>query len=78
MRIEAQGFAADITNKMQLTRAFQQIKNTFGSINVVEFSPYGGNVSVTPVLDTTDEGVLQIFNNVVIGGINTAGQIIPE
>ncbi|SFE23861.1 Short-chain dehydrogenase [Paenibacillus algorifonticola] len=78
MGIEAQGFAADITNKMQLTRAFQQIKSTFGTIDVVEFSPHSGNVPVTNVLDTTDESVLHIFNNVVIGAINTARQIIPD
>ncbi|MHA6530535.1 SDR family NAD(P)-dependent oxidoreductase [Paenibacillus sp. BAC0078] len=76
--IEAQGFAADITNKMQLARAFQQIKNSFGIIDVVEFSPHSGSVPVTPVLETTDENVLQIFNNVVIGAINTAREVIPE
>ncbi|WP_340399413.1 SDR family NAD(P)-dependent oxidoreductase [Paenibacillus sp. FSL H8-0079] len=78
MGIEAQGFAADITNKMQLTRAFQEIKNTFGTIDVVEFSPHSGSVPVTSVLETTDESVLQIFNNVVIGAINTARQVIPD
>lgn len=40
MGIEAQGLAADITNKMQLTKVFQEIKNTFGTIDVVEFSPH--------------------------------------
>ncbi|MEK4730426.1 MULTISPECIES: SDR family NAD(P)-dependent oxidoreductase [unclassified Paenibacillus] len=78
MGIEAKGFAADITNKMQLTSAFQQIKNNYGTINVLEFSPHNGNASVTPVLDTTDESVIQIFNNVVIGAINSARQVIPE
>ncbi|MRN52122.1 SDR family NAD(P)-dependent oxidoreductase [Paenibacillus sp. LC-T2] len=78
MGIEAQGFAADITNKMQLTSAFQEIKNTFGTIDVMEFSPHSGNVSTTSVLDTTDESALQIFNNVVIGAINSARQVIPE
>ncbi|MNW38801.1 Diacetyl reductase [(S)-acetoin forming] [compost metagenome] len=76
--IEAQGFAADITNKMQLTRAFQQIRNTYGTIDVVEFSPHSGSVPVTPVLEITDESVLQIFDNVVIGAVNTARQVIPE
>jgi short-subunit dehydrogenase len=78
MGIEAQGFAADITNKMQLTRAFQQIRDTYGTIDVLEFSPHNGNASVTPVLETTDETVIQIFNNVVIGAINSARQVIPE
>lgn len=78
MGIEAKGFAADITNKMQLTRAFQQIRNTFGTIDVMEFSPQSGNVATTSVLDTTDENVLPIFNNVVIGAINSARQVIPE
>ena len=76
--IEAKGFAADITNKMQLTRAFQRIKNIYGTIDVVEFSPHSGSVPVTSVLDTTEESVLHSFNNVVIGAINTARLIIPE
>ncbi|MGM1019840.1 MAG: SDR family NAD(P)-dependent oxidoreductase [Bacillota bacterium] len=78
MGIEAQGFAADITNKTQLTKAFGQIRNTFGTIDVLEFSPHNGNTSVTPVLDTTEESVTEIFNNVVIGAINSARQVIPE
>ncbi|MFE6076607.1 SDR family NAD(P)-dependent oxidoreductase [Paenibacillus sp. NPDC057886] len=78
MGIEAKGFAADITNKMQLTAAFQQIRNTFGTIDVVEFSPHNGNVQVTPVLETTDDSTHHIFSNVVIGAINTARQVIPE
>jgi len=56
--IEARGFAADITNKMELTRAVQQMKNIYGTIDVVEFSPHSGSVSVTSVLDTTEEAVL--------------------
>lgn len=76
--IEARGFAADITNTMQLTSAFQQIKNAYGTIDVVEFSPHSGSASATPVLDTTEENVLSLFNNVVIGAINTARIIIPE
>lgn len=76
--IEAKGFAADITNKDQLSKAFQQMKSTYGTIDVVEYSPHSGNASVTSVLDTTEESVLRIFNNVMIGAINTARLIIPE
>ena len=76
--IEAKGFAADMTSKIQLEDAFQQIKDAYGTIDVVEFSPHSGSTPVTSVLDTTGESVLPIFNNVVIGAINTAGVIIPE
>lgn len=76
--IEAQGFTADITNKDQLSRAFQNIKDTFGTIDVMEFSPFSGSVPTTSVLDTTAENALQIFNNVVVGAINSARQVIPE
>ncbi|PYY25674.1 Short chain dehydrogenase [Paenibacillus illinoisensis] len=78
MGIEAQGFAADITNKMQLVRAFQEIKNTFGTIDVMEFSPHSGSATTTSVLETTDESAFHFFNNVVIGAINSARQVIPE
>ena len=76
--IEAKGFAADITNEMQLTSAIQQIKNIYGTIDVVEFSPHSGSVPVTSVLDTAEESVLPMFNNVVIGAINTTRLIVPE
>lgn len=49
MGIESKGFAADVTNKMQLTAAFQQIRNTFGTIDVVEFSPHNGNFRLVQV-----------------------------
>ncbi|WP_059050162.1 SDR family oxidoreductase [Paenibacillus senegalimassiliensis] len=62
MGINAQGFAADITNKEQLTRAFQKIKATFETIDVMEFSPFSGSVPTSSVLDTTAENALQIFN----------------
>lgn len=45
------GIEADITNKMQLTAAFQQIRNTFGTIDQVEFRSFNGNMPVTSVLD---------------------------
>jgi NAD(P)-dependent dehydrogenase (short-subunit alcohol dehydrogenase family) len=35
MGIEAKGFAADVTNKMQLIQAFQRINNTYGNIDVL-------------------------------------------
>lgn len=76
--IEAKGFAADITNIVQLTSAFQQIKDAYGKIDVVEFSPHSGSASATPVLDTTGDNVLTIFRNVVVGAINTASLIISE
>lgn len=76
--VEAKGFAADITNKTELTRAFQQIRNLYGTIDVVEFSPHSGNASMTSVLDTTEESVVKLFNNVVVGAINTANLVIPD
>ncbi|MDQ0875903.1 NAD(P)-dependent dehydrogenase (short-subunit alcohol dehydrogenase family) [Paenibacillus sp. V4I3] len=76
MGIEAKGFAADVTNKMQLIQAFQRINNTYGNIDVLEYSPHSGNM-VTSVLDTTDESVLHAYNNLVIGAINSARQVIP-
>lgn len=63
---------------MQFTRAFQRIKYTFGTIDVVELSPHSGSVPVHPVLEVTEESVSQIFDNVVIGAVNTARQVIPE
>ncbi|MBW7455452.1 SDR family NAD(P)-dependent oxidoreductase [Paenibacillus sepulcri] len=77
MGIEAAGFAADITNKNQLLQAFQRIHHTYGSIDVLEYSPHSGNMPVTSILDTTDESVIQAYNNLVLGAVNSARQVIP-
>ncbi|URJ58056.1 hypothetical protein [Paenibacillus polymyxa] len=54
------------------------VSHSFGTIDVMEFSPHSGNVTTTSVLATTDESALQFFNNVVIGAINTPRSVIPE
>ncbi|MGC5772615.1 hypothetical protein J4O75_09735 [Paenibacillus pabuli] len=60
--IEAQGFAADITKKIHMVSTFREIKNTFGTIDIIEFSPHSGSVTTTSILETTDESLLSIFN----------------
>lgn len=76
--IEAKGFAADVYNKEQLIQALSNIKAAYGFIDVLEYSPYTGNMPVTSVLDTTGEAALDQFNGLVIGAINSVQQVLPD
>jgi NAD(P)-dependent dehydrogenase (short-subunit alcohol dehydrogenase family) len=37
--VEAEGFAADIMDRSSLTAAFDRIKDRFGAVDVLEYSP---------------------------------------
>ena len=53
--IEVAGFAGDITDTDSLSAAFAAIKERFGTVDVLEFSPAPKNVDFTPMspLDVT-------------------------
>ncbi|WP_431089470.1 SDR family NAD(P)-dependent oxidoreductase [Paenibacillus sp. 8b26] len=76
--IAATGFAADLYSKEQLEGAFATIKEKFGSIDVVEFSPTVGNYPPTPAWQVTDENALDIFNGFMIGAIRTVQSVLPD
>ncbi|WP_149095785.1 SDR family NAD(P)-dependent oxidoreductase [Paenibacillus terrae] len=76
--IAAAGFAADLYSKEQLEGAFAAIKEKFGSIDVVEFSPTVGNYPPTPAWQVTDENALDIFNGFMIGAIRTVQSVLPD
>lgn len=79
--IEAEGFAADITNPQQLADAFQRIRQTFGPITVLEFSPTdwgkGGDKSTTPTGTTATQAV-EDFRLLVMGAIDTTRLVLPD
>jgi NAD(P)-dependent dehydrogenase (short-subunit alcohol dehydrogenase family) len=56
---------ADLYNKEQLTAAFQAIKAQYGFIDVLEFSPAGGNYPPTPASQVTEEHALDAFQALV-------------
>ena len=78
LNIEAAAFPADLYNKDQLITAFRNIKDKYGFIDVLEFSPASGKYPPTPATLVTEEIALDAFQAQVIGAIRSVEQVLPE
>ncbi|KNH20215.1 MAG: SDR family oxidoreductase [Priestia megaterium] len=76
--IEAASFKADILNKDQISLAFATIKEKYGFIDVVEYSPTPSIDTVTNALDVTEENALYQFQFNVLGAISSIREVLPD
>jgi NAD(P)-dependent dehydrogenase (short-subunit alcohol dehydrogenase family) len=79
--IEAAGFAADVSDPAQVAIAFAAVRNRFGEVDILEFSPTNwnkGSYESTQALATTVESAKFDFDLLVLGAIACARQVIPE
>jgi NADP-dependent 3-hydroxy acid dehydrogenase YdfG len=80
--IEAAGFAADIMDRPSLVAAFTRIKERFGTIDVLEYSPAPHNpvpgITMTGPLDATVDNIQPQLNYYLYGGITAAQQVLPD
>ncbi|WP_088068151.1 SDR family NAD(P)-dependent oxidoreductase [Gottfriedia luciferensis] len=76
--IEAASFQADILSKAQISLAFAKIKEKYGFIDVVEYSPTPSIDTVTTALDVTEENALYQFQFNVLGAISSIREVLPD
>ncbi|MBD8836995.1 MULTISPECIES: SDR family oxidoreductase [Paenibacillus] len=76
--IEAASFQADILNKEQIEMAFAAIKEKYGYIDVLEYSPTPSFDTVAPTLDVTEENALYQFQYNVLGALSSVKQVLPD
>ncbi|PQP87404.1 SDR family oxidoreductase [Paenibacillus sp. AR247] len=76
--IEAASFQADILNKEQIEIAFAAVKERYGFIDVLEYSPTPSFNTVAPSLDVTEENALYQFQFNVLGALSSVRQVLPE
>ncbi|MGO4728834.1 SDR family NAD(P)-dependent oxidoreductase [Paenibacillus sp. 2KB_22] len=76
--IEAASFQADILNKEQIEKAFAAIKEKYGFIDVLEYSPTPSFDTVAPTLDVTEENALYQFQYNVLGALSSVRQVLPD
>ncbi|WP_019912789.1 SDR family NAD(P)-dependent oxidoreductase [Paenibacillus sp. HW567] len=76
--IDAAAFPADLYSKEQLVSAFQGIKDKYGFIDVLEFSPTSGSYPPTPISQVTEENAMDAFQALVVGAIRSVEQVLPE
>lgn len=76
--IEAASFQADILNKEQIEKAFAAIKEKYGFIDVLEYSPTPSFDTVAPALDVSEENALYQFQYNVLGALSSVRQVLSD
>lgn len=76
--IEATGFAANLYDKIQLAQAFADIKQKYGFIDVMEYSPTVGNYPPTPAWQVTDDIALDAIQGFALGAVRSVQQVLPD
>ncbi len=78
LNIEVKSYVADVTDLVALKQAIQAIKKDFGSIDVLEFSPYAGWGTFTNVLETTPESVVEQVNSYLLPAVLSVNEVLPD
>lgn len=76
--IEASYFVADIFNKEQIEQAMTNMKEKYGQIDVLEFSPTAGNYPPTSVMELTAENARDAFEANVVSAIHVVNAVLPD
>jgi NADP-dependent 3-hydroxy acid dehydrogenase YdfG len=78
LNIQTQSFVADITDLAALKQAIQSAKKEFGSIDVLEFSPYAKGDNFTNVLGTTPQSVSELMNSYLLPAVLSVNEVLPD
>jgi NADP-dependent 3-hydroxy acid dehydrogenase YdfG len=80
--IDAAGFAADVMDRPSLSAAFGRIKERFGGVDVLEYSPAPHNpvpgITMTGPLEATVENIQPQLEYYLYGGIAAAEQVLSD
>ena len=76
--IEAYGFTADINKLDEIENALNGIKEKYGAIDILEFSPLTWDFPPAPVLKMTPESVRYHFESQVMSAINIVNFVAPD
>lgn len=74
--VTAAGFPADVTDRASLTAALDGAVARFGTIDVLEYSPYGGLTQVTPAEVTVDNLQPQMDHH-LYGAVTAVNAVLP-
>lgn len=76
--IEASYFIADVYQADQMTEALANIKNKYGSIDVLEFSPTAGKYPPTSVLELTAENIKDLYEGYIFSAIHVVNTVVQD
>ena len=77
-RITAAGFSADVANRPSLVAAFAAVKERFGSVDVLEFSPANRELPMAGPTDITIENIQPQIDFYIYGAVTAVQQVLPD
>ncbi|TFD23380.1 SDR family oxidoreductase [Cryobacterium sp. TMS1-13-1] len=75
--ITAKGFVADVRDQSSITRALEQVAETLGAIEVLQYSPLPQKDFMRPVLETTPADLVGPIEFSVYGPVAAVHQVVP-
>jgi NADP-dependent 3-hydroxy acid dehydrogenase YdfG len=75
--VQAQGFAADVRDPVSLARALEQVTETLGPIEVLQYSPLPQKDFMRPVLETTPADLVGPVEFSIYGAVAAVHQVLP-
>jgi NAD(P)-dependent dehydrogenase (short-subunit alcohol dehydrogenase family) len=77
-RIEAAAFRADVTNAASIKSALAAVKQRFGAIDVLEYSPLNPTLPRASASQITPEALQPWFDFQLYGAIAAVAEVLPE
>jgi NADP-dependent 3-hydroxy acid dehydrogenase YdfG len=75
--IQAQGFAADVRDPASIAAALEQVTETLGPIEVLQYSPLPQKDFMRPVLETTPADLVGPVEFSIYGPVAAVHQVLP-
>ncbi|NIL74879.1 SDR family NAD(P)-dependent oxidoreductase [Rhodococcus sp. B10] len=75
--VSARGFAADVRDPASISRALEQVTETLGPIEVLQYSPLPQKDFMRPVLETTPADMVGPVEFSIYGPIAAVHQVLP-
>jgi len=75
--VQAQGFAADVRDPSSLAKALEQVTETLGAIEVLQYSPLPQKDFMRPVLETTPADLVGPIEFSIYGPVAAVHQVVP-
>ncbi|MBC7633585.1 SDR family NAD(P)-dependent oxidoreductase [Aeromicrobium sp.] len=75
--VQAQGFAADVRDPASIARALEQVTETLGPIEVLQYSPLPQKDFMRPVMETTPADLVGPIEFSIYGPVAAVHQVVP-
>lgn len=75
--VQARGFAADVRDPASLAAALEQVTETLGPIEVLQYSPLPQKDFMRPVLETTPADLVGPVEFSIYGSVAAVHQVVP-